>query len=665
MTDPISRRGVIAAASLAAGAFGAASAGAQAPPPAPPPAGLASAPEGQIFHTAETTSGRVLGIDNAGIKEFKGIPYGAPTGGAGRWAPPRRPAPWSGVRETIGYGQISPQTVADIRGEYAQMIMWDRHVGPGGMGEDCLNLNVWTPGLDNARRAVMVSFHGGGWTTGSGNGPMYDGANLAHFGDVVVVTVNHRLASFGYLNLGNVPGAPAELADAGAIGVADMVASLRWVRDNIAGFGGDPSRVMIFGQSGGGSKVSTLLATPSAKGLFHRAAVQSGSTLRQRTADEGAMSTQLLMGTLGAKTYGELASAHWTQLLQAQTDAAAKGANFAPVVGNAVLPHHPFDPAAPSESANVPVIISTTLEDAALRLTNFDLSEAGLHEVIAKLRPADADRVTRMYLDANPGKTPYLIQAQALTDAGGRKNQVIQGERRAALGGAPTWLYIWSWATPAYDGKFGAVHGHDVDASFHIVRSNMVGSGRAAGHVMADRLASAWVAFAKTGDPNNPAIPHWAPYEPVQRATLIFDNDTRAEDDPRHQFRELWAYASGVRRTRGHETRRRLNGRFTLIGFPVRTGRSRGAGVERYRGWLRATIAAACVAGAAPAGAAVVKTSFGVSVTVVATCRIVPGQAQGCASPARPGAATVPTPQPVVTYAHDPKTGATIETVEF
>ena len=551
MTDQISRRGVIAAASLAAGALSAAaqSAGAQPAaaqaPPAAPPAGLATGPSGQIFFTAETASGKVLGIENAGIKEFKGIPYGAPTGGRNRWAPPKPPAPWTGVREAIGYAPISPQTVADIRGEYAQMIMWDRHVGPGGMGEDCLNLNVWTPGLDNAKRAVLVSFHGGGWTTGSGNGPMYDGANLAHFGDVVVVTVNHRLAAFGYLNLAGVPGAPPELADAGAIGVADMVASLRWVRDNITNFGGDPSRVMIFGQSGGGSKVSTLLATPSAKGLFHRAAIQSGSTLRHQTPEEGAKTTALLMAALGAKSYDDLAGAHWTHLLQAQTDAAAKGANFSPVIGNSVLPHHPFDPAAPAESAAVPVIISTTLEDAALRLTNFDLTEAGLREIFAKRRPADADNVAAMYLAANPGKTPFLIQAQAITDATARKSQVIQGERRAAQsaggGAAPTWLYIWSWATPAYDGKFGAVHGHDVDASFHIVRSNMVGSGRAAGALMADRLASAWVAFAKTGDPNNERLPHWPPYELGQRATMIFDDNTRVENDPRRQFRELWA----------------------------------------------------------------------------------------------------------------------------
>jgi para-nitrobenzyl esterase len=538
----VSRRGVIVAAGLAAGALASGEAAAQAAAPPPAPAGLGASGEGQIFWVAETASGKVLGIDNAGIKEFKGIPYGAPTGGRGRFAPPRPPAPWTGVRESLGYGQISPQTVSDLRSEYAQMIMWDRHVGPGGMGEDCLNLNVWTPGIDKAGRAVMVSFHGGGWATGSGNGPMYDGANLAKFGDVVVVTVNHRLAAFGYLHLAGLPGAPASLADAGAVGVADMVASLRWVRDNIANFGGDPGRVMIFGQSGGGSKVSTLLATPSAKGLFHRAAIQSGSTIRQRTPEEGAQSAQLLLAALGPGAHaGDLLTAPWTRLLQAQIDAMAKGANFAPVVGGATLPHHPFDPAAPSESAGVPVIISTTLEDAALRLTNFDLDEAGLRGVIAGLKPDRADAITRMYLDANLEKPPYLIQAQALTDSGGRRNAIIQGERRAALGAAPTWMYIWAWATPAFDGKFGAVHGHDVDASFHIARSPIAGAGTSGGHLMADRLASAWVAFAKTGDPNNERIPHWPAYEPGARATMIFDTRTRVENDPRHAFRELWA----------------------------------------------------------------------------------------------------------------------------
>lgn len=544
----LSRRDLIQVASVAATVAGAAST-AQAQPalglPAAPPSERIlgnAAPTGGIFWTVETTSGKVQGIANGRVKEFKGIPYSASTAGKNRFMAPKPPTSWTGVRECIGYGPISPQTPASLESDYSMMIAWDRHVGPGGMGEDCLNLNIWTPGVnDHAKRPVLVSFHGGGWATGSGNGPMYDGAQMARLGDVVVVTVNHRLAAFGYTHLADL-GAPPEFADAGNVGVMDMVASLRWVRDNIERFGGDPGRVMIFGQSGGGSKTSTLLAVPSAKGLFHRAAVQSGSTLRQATPAEATAEAEKLLKTLGiAKgNVAAIQTVSWQRLLEAQV---ASGGNFRPVAAGKVLPHHPFDPAAPMESADVPVIISTTLHDAALRLTNFDLDEAGLATLFRQRFGAKGGEILTAYRHENPRQSPYLTQAEAFTDAT-RGNSQIQALRKAALGRAPGYMYVWDWETPAFDGKFGAVHGHDVEASFHLSRNAIGGAGMKGGRLMSDRLAATWVAFATTGDPNNAAIPHWPAYDAKRRATMVFDTDMKVVDDYRGDFVRMIADAA-------------------------------------------------------------------------------------------------------------------------
>jgi len=476
---------------------------------------------------------------NTGIKIFRGIPYGADTSSKNRFMPPRKPTAWSGTRSHIGYGQIAPQTASGYRSDYAQLIQWDKHIGTGGMGEDCLSLNVWTPGVnDGGKRAVLVSFHGGGWATGSGNGPMYDGGQLALLGDVVVVTVNHRLASFGYTHLSAV-GAPDDFKFAGVCGVMDMVLSLEWVRDNIAAFGGDPSRVMIFGQSGGGSKTSTLLATPAAKGLFHRAVVQSGSTLRLLSEADAEKSADRLLKTLEIprNRIADIQRIPWEELLEAQAKA---GGAFTPVMDGRYLPHHPFDPVAPPESRDVPLIISTTLEDAALRLTNWELSEAGLTALLNERYKGKAVEILELYRPATSGKTPYLVQAQVFTDNQVRSRAIAQAERKAAQGGAGVWMYIWEWATPAFEGKLGAVHGHDVDASFNLYRNGICGTGEKTGRLMSRRLASTFVAFAKTGNPDNDQIPHWAAYDDQTRATMIFDANTRVVNDPRSAIRKYW-----------------------------------------------------------------------------------------------------------------------------
>jgi para-nitrobenzyl esterase len=508
--------------------------------------GLAKTALGQastksMFVVADTASGKVQGMNLGGINIFKGIPYGASTGGSNRFMPPKKPASWTGTRDAFEFGQIAPQVPADSRAQYTQLIDWD--LQSTGMGEDCLSLNIWTPGLgDGVKRPVMVSLHGGGFAIGSSSEPGYNGDTLARFADVVVVTVNHRLASFGYLNLVDL-GAPPEFAYAGIAGMMDIVASLEWIRDNIENFGGDPTTVMVWGQSGGGAKTSTLMAMPSAKGLFHRAAVQSGSTLRLVTREAGASSAEKLLKqlSLDKSRIADIQKLSWEQILDAQNAIAGGGAGgpFSPVVDGKVLPRHPFDPDAPAISADVPMIISTVLDEAALVLTNFDLDEAGLKKFVQGIVGDKADRVLKLYRSWYPTTTPYLIQARILTDRSFRSNALKQAERKSALGKAPAYMYLFTWPAPGYDGKFGAVHGTDVGLVFHSYRG-AIGGGGAVGQALADRMAATWVAFAKTGDPNNSTIPHWPAYDAQTRSTMVFDRTVTVEDDPRSEFRMLW-----------------------------------------------------------------------------------------------------------------------------
>ncbi len=549
--DPeISRRTLLQAATVLAVVPAINKAAAQeAPPPAaptapaadpmPPPTAASVAP--RLFWTTEIATGRVMGIANGEIKQFKGIPYGAPTGGANRYLPPRPPAPWYGVRECFSHGPISPQTITPLTSEYGRLINWDQH--PGGMGENCLVLNVWTPSLDrSAKKAVLVSFHGGGFTSGSGNTLGFDGAMMAFTHDVVVVTINHRLSAFGYLNLIDL-GAPDEFQYAGVAGVMDMTAALEWVRDNIESFGGDPGRVMIFGQSGGGAKTSIMLANPAAQGLFHRAGVQSGSLLRLADPAIAAQSAERLLGALGIPTdnIARIQRRSWQEILQAMSTIAAEATalgstppSFAPVLDGTYLTHHPFDPTAPVESENVPVIISSTLHDAALSLTNWDLDDAGLRMVIAGRFGEDrADAIIAAQKAARPQDNNYLIQASAFTDATRGRATLVQAERKAALNKAPVWVYEWDWISNMADAKFGAVHGIDVSASFNNARDTMLSTGSASGKRIAAKFSAAWAAFAKTGDPNNAEIPAWAPFEGTKRSVLVFDEEIRSVDDYR------------------------------------------------------------------------------------------------------------------------------------
>jgi para-nitrobenzyl esterase len=494
------------------------------------------------FCTVDTTSGKIRGLISGGIRQFKGVPYAAPATGSDRFRRPQPPLPWVGVRDCFGDGQVSPQLPSDVSLDYGRLVCFDLNVALGGMGEDCLHLNIWTPGTGSGeRRAVLFSIHGGGFAIGSGNAPMYDGARLAGFGDVVVVTVTHRLASFGFLALAEIAGARADWPDAGAAGMLDLVAALEWVRDNIAGFGGDPDRVMIYGQSGGGWKVSTLLAMPAARGLFHRAAVQSGSWLRHLPRAAGAHLAEAFIKALGLSktTLHELETLPWTRLLAAQTEVGTP--LFAPVLDDVHLTRDPWHPAAPPESHAVPLIVSTTLDDAGLFFTHFGLTEAELVPLLTPAYGAETPGLLALYRDHFPDQSPYLLHARIISDAGFRRLAHLQAERKAAQGGAPVYTYLWEWPSPAYDGKFGAVHAMDVSASFHNDRDAILGSGSRDARLMCETLARAWVEFAKTGDPNHAGIPTWRPFDPERRSTMIWSPDLRLLDDPYPAIRAFWA----------------------------------------------------------------------------------------------------------------------------
>ena len=321
----------------------------------------------------------------------------------------------------------------------------------------------------------------------------------------------------------------------------DLVASLEWVRDNIENFGGDPSKVMIFGQSGGGAKTSTMLAIPSAKGLFHSAGIQSGSTIRSATREQGTKSAELLLAKLGISkgNIADIQKVPWQQILEAQTG--SDGASFSPVVDGTILPHHPFDPTAPPESADVPIIISNTLEDAALRLTNFDLTEEGLRTMMNQRYGAKAETMLAMYRNRYPDKSPFLIQAQIDTDASARRSAMLQAERKSAQGKAPAYMYLWAFASAGFGGKFGAVHGTDVSATFNNYRDGVGGTGSEEERALWSRFANTWVTMAKNANPNNPKIPNWPAYDANTRATMVFDREVRVENDPRSEIRKFWA----------------------------------------------------------------------------------------------------------------------------
>ncbi|WP_276352178.1 carboxylesterase/lipase family protein [Cohnella caldifontis] len=484
----------------------------------------------------ETRCGKAEGRHNGRCWVWKGIPYARPPLGDLRFRPPEPPVRWEGVRDATRFSPVAPQTSKD----------------PGGLGmsEDCLYLNVWSPGADDRRRPVMVWIHGGAFIGGSGAEPTYDGSSFCEAGDLVFVTFNYRLGALGFLQLGEIGG--EAYAASGNNGILDQAAALRWVRDNIERFGGDPERVTVFGQSAGAGSVAALMAMLSAQGLFHRAILQSAAMDYVHSLGAAARTARILLE--GLNLSGDVMSALKAMPAAELTQRAEKivrrhGLRFFPVVDGIALPRHPAEALADGAAREVPVMVGATSDEMAL----MHLSDPGWEQAFSDERSAVEwfihrfgpfpERAVPFYLQ-RPSReaevTRNLIQlvsdrifwTSALRIAESRVNHH-----------APVWMYRFHWQSPAMDGKLGACHAMELPFVFNTIGNpsarRMLGDSPPAR--LAEQMHKAWIAFARGGDPNTPDIPEWPAYELDHRPTMIFGERTELIPDPNREERLVWS----------------------------------------------------------------------------------------------------------------------------
>jgi para-nitrobenzyl esterase len=498
----------------------------------------------------KTGLGEIQGFTSStGIRTFLGIPYGESTAGERRFLPPLPVKPWMGVRMATAYGPSCPQGKPTLPPQDPASIKdLDAPVG-----EDCLVLNIWTPGLgDGKKRPVMVWLHGGGFQVGCGSHPVTDGKNLARRGDVVVVSLNHRLGIYGFLRLDEVCG--PEFAGSGVAGMLDIVLALEWIRDNIAAFGGDPEKVTIFGESGGGRKVGVLMAMPKAKGLFHRAIIQSGPHPRCVPGEVGTRMAARFFEYLGleARDVQSLQNLserdlfnHFHKFIETVDDPlVVKGSAgrwlISPVVDGKYLPAHPFSPAAP-EGRDVSLMIGTNKDEAALFLSyEEDLANLDDSQLIKRLGRVLGDR-TQDVLDIHrknrPNDSPYDLLS-AISSEDRRLLSIETAEAKVKQGGAPVYMYFFTWESNR--GLLKAAHTMEIPFVFRTLGVTDITGTREDQHALSDIISDAWIAFAKTGDPNHGAMPRWAPYDLARRATMIFDVPPKLAYDPWREERLAW-----------------------------------------------------------------------------------------------------------------------------
>ncbi|MGX9190151.1 carboxylesterase/lipase family protein [Stenotrophomonas sp. Ker107b] len=489
---------------------------------------------------ARVRGGRVRGQLEQGIHVFRGLPYGADTAPR-RFQPAVQEAAWRGVRDALAYGNAAPQGGSE---------------GPG--SEDCLYLNVWTPALrDGGKRPIVFYIHGGAYNNGSGSDPLYDGSALCRRGDVVVVTVNHRLNVFGYLYLAQL--GDARFADSGNVGQLDLVQALQWVRQHAHEFGGDAGNITVMGQSGGGAKIATLMAMPAARGLFQRAWTMSGQQVTAAGPRAATQRAQIAMQAVGAADAEALRTMPMEALLaatRARDPSRVENSSLyvGPVLDGRSLPVHPFWPEAPAQSAGIPMVIGNTHDETRAFLgndpANFALTWETLPAKLEKEQYVDLlpSVVIAEYRRLYPHYTPSEVFFAATTAGRSWRGAVEELEARARQG-APTWAYQLDWGSPLDGGKFGAFHTLDIPLVFDTTDrpGSRTGDSEAATRVAAT-MSEALIAFARHGDPNHGGLPRWQTYSLARRETMLFDTPSQQADDPRGGERRLYQQAPFIQR---------------------------------------------------------------------------------------------------------------------